>query len=771
MELAAVEHAKLIFDKGTELEIERISPSPCTLACPAGVNVKGYVSLIAEGRFVDALRVVRERCPLPGVCGRVCNHPCESVCRRNNLDGAVSIRALKRFVGDYSAELPPPPLPAKPFRQERVAVIGSGPGGLTVAFDLARSGFGVTLIEAESDLGGMLRYGIPDYRLPPDVLDREIEALLGPSIEVRANTVLGRDIGLDELLAKEHAAVYLAVGAMKSRRLGLHGEGEIQGVEDALAFLKRVNEGDRTPPGERVLVIGGGSSAIDAARTAIRLGSRSADIVYRRSKEEMPAVEEEIRAAEAEGVGFRFLTAPNSLKVENGRVVALECLEVRLGEPDASGRRRPIPVSGSEFTIRTDSVIASIGQEPNLPFLGSRYESSVDRSGCLIAADETGVTRIQRVFAGGDAVTGPATVIEAIAAGHRAARAIQRMIEEGPDSLLRPVPASTGRWELGLADSPPERRERLHAPERSLSDRGGFEEVEHAFSPEEAIEEASRCLRCGPCFECQTCVSTCPRRHVLIRSSAPGGDGSGGIDLLLRTPREGTPAEARERETSGTFTATTSGREGPPAPVTVGLVKSRVDETLCRGCGRCIEVCAFHAPRLVPGRDQEPVSRIDPTLCRGCGLCVSVCQTGAAEIEPFSKNWILDSVTDVGPDRKVGRVVVITCQRRGGCLAPEAETADGGAEVIRLSCVGQLEAGTILKLIHAGAEEVVVAGCAEDRCRFEHGAGLASDQVELARALLRLCGLNADRVRSDWSEGREGDPLTLNELMSAGERS
>ncbi|MBM3319755.1 MAG: FAD-dependent oxidoreductase [Candidatus Eisenbacteria bacterium] len=771
MELATLEQAKLIFEKGTELEIERISPSPCTLACPAGVNVKGYVSLIAEGRFVEALGVVRDRCPLPGVCGRVCNHPCESVCRRNNVDGAVSIRALKRFVADYAAELPPPLLPPKPFREERIAVVGSGPGGITAAYDLARAGFGVTLIESESKLGGMLRYGIPDYRLPPEVLDREIDALLGPSVQVRTNTVLGRDVGLDELLAKGHAAVFLAVGAMKSRRLGLHGEGEIQGVEDALAFLKRANEGDRTPCGERVLVIGGGSSAIDAARTALRLGARSADIVYRRSKEEMPAVEEEIRAAEAEGVGFRFLTAPNALKVENGRVVALECLEVRLGEPDASGRRRPIPVSGSEFTLRTDAVIASIGQEPNLPFLGSRYESSVDRSGCLIVSDETGLTRIGRVFAGGDAVTGPATVIEAIAAGHRAARAIQRLIEEGPDSLLRAFPAPAARWEVGLPDPSPDRHERAHAPELSLSERSGFEEVELAFTAEDAIDEASRCLRCGPCFECHTCVSTCPRRHVLVRSAATNGERIASIDLLLRTPREGTPAEARESEARGMLQVESDGKEDSPISVTVGLVKSRVDERLCRGCGRCIEVCAFRAPRLVPGKDQEPVSRIDPTLCRGCGLCVSVCSTGAAEIEPFSKNWILDSVTDASPDRKVGRSVVITCQRRGGCLAPAAEEPHDGVEIIRLSCVGQLEAGTILKLIHAGAEEVLVAGCAEERCRFEHGAGIAADQVELARALLRMCGIDPDRVRSDWSEGREGDPLILNDLVGAGGRS
>lgn len=762
MELATIEEAKLTFEKGSELLIERISPSPCTGACPAGVNVKAYVSLIAEGRFGEALGVVRERCPLPGVCGRVCNHPCESVCRRNNVDGAVSIRALKRFIADYGLSMPaPPPLP-RPWRSERVAVIGSGPAGLTTAYDLARQGFRVTLLESEGQLGGMLRYGIPDYRLPPDILDREIEQMLGAPIEVQTGVALGRDIGLEDLLA-EHKAVFVGVGAMKSRRLGLPGEHEIQGVEDALAFLKRVNEGDRTPVGERVLVIGGGSSAIDAARTALRLGSKSADIVYRRSKEEMPAVEEEIRAAEAEGIGFRFLTAPNALKVENGRVVGLECLEVRLGEPDASGRRRPIPVSGSEFVLRTDAIISSIGQEPYLPFLGQQYDTTTDRSGNLIAADDTGLTRMATVFAGGDVVTGPATVIEAIAAGHRAAIAIRRLVEEGPASLAKVLPMRGGQWELGLADPPPERHPRVPHPERSAGDRNHFEEVEFAFTEADAVEEASRCLRCGPCSECQTCVPTCARRHVLIRSTVGENGGETTVDLLLRTPREGMPAEARLREAKAIFEAKSEGRT-VPSPVSVGLVKSRVDQALCRGCGRCVEVCSFGAPGLVMGPEGEPVSFIDAIECRGCGLCVSVCQTGAAEIEPFSKNWILDQAA---PGRKVAENVIITCQRRGGCLSPTRESVGDGIEVLRLSCVGQLEAGTILKLILNGAERVMVAGCAEERCRFESGAGLAVDQVELARSLLGVCGLDPDRVRSHWSEGREGDPLPIDEMVQA----
>ena len=771
MELATIEEAKLTFHRGSDLRIERISPSPCTLACPAGVNAKAYVSLIAEGRFAQALQVVRENCPLPGVCGRVCNHPCEAVCRRNDVDGPVSIRALKRFVADYGLTLPAPdPLPA-PWRPERIAVAGGGPAGLTCAHDLAKLGFRVTLIESESQLGGMLRYGIPDYRLPPDILDGEIEQMLGAPIEVKTGTELGRDIGLEDLLGNGHTAVFIAVGASKSRRLGLDGEGEIQGIDDALAVLKRVNEGDRTPLGERVLVVGGGSSAIDAARAALRLGSKSADIVYRRSKEEMPAVEEEIRAAEAEGVGIRFLTAPEGLKVENGRVVALECLEVRLGEPDASGRRRPIPVAGSNFTLRADAVISSIGQEPYLPFFGSRYDNAVDTGGRIITAPETGLTRMTGIFAGGDVVTGPATVIEAIAMGHRAAKSIRRMVEEGPAALEGSQAGPPPKWELGLPDPPPEKRDRLHQPERPITERDDFEEVEHNFSEEDAVREASRCLRCGPCSECHTCVSTCARRHVLIRD-VPGNGDLPAIDLLLRTPREGMPAEAREKEASAVLAIESSNGNGIPAlPVTVGLVKSRVDEMLCRGCGRCVDICSFDAPSLFIGPDGEPIARIDPTECRGCGLCVSVCQTGAAEIEPFSKNWILNRASGVAGDRSAAESVIITCQRRGGCLTPDSESLGENVEVLRLSCVGQLEAGTILKLVLNGTKKVIVAGCAEDRCRFDSGAGIAADQVELARSMLKMCGIRTDRVRSNWSEGREGDPLPLDELTTVGEGS
>ncbi len=762
MNRSAIQEGHLSFDGGAYHRIERISQSPCTLACPAGINVKAYVSLIAEERFAEALAVVRENCPLPGVCGRVCNHPCEAVCRRSTADGSVSIRFLKRFIADLELELPPPPPLPKAWRKEEVAVIGAGPAGLTATYDLTRRGYRVRLIEGESDLGGMLRYGIPDYRLPREILDWEIGRLIGPTTAVETATVLGKDIGLEDIFEQGSSAIFVAVGASVGKPLGLDGEEEVRGIVDVLTFLKRVNEGDHSAVGERVLVIGGGSSAIDAARTALRLGANSVDIVYRRSREEMPAAEEEIRAAQEEGVGFKYLSAPKELRAESGRLQGITFLEVRLGEPDASGRRRPIPLAGSEFQMRADTVITAIGQETNLPFLGSRYGEAVNDWGYFTSNPDTCSTRLDGIFAGGDVVTGPATVIEAIAAGHKAARAIDRFLREGPESLDEPVHKKVEPWELGLPDLPVQPIDRLHPSETPLDGRKSFEEVELAFTAENAVREASRCMRCGPCSECVTCVSSCSRRHVLIREES--GNGSSAIDLLLRTPREGSPTEAREHSVTGMFSLkSTWGEEEEPKPVSVALVKSKVNEKLCRGCGRCVEVCAFHAPKLVPGPAGEPVSRIDAALCRGCGLCVSVCQTGSAEIDPFSKGWITGDRT-IEP----GKSIVITCQRRGGCITPDPGSEYPNIEVLRLPCAGQIDAGSILHLIRQGAKDVVVAGCARDRCRFESGAGLAHDQIELARSFLKRSGLDPMRIRADWSEDREGDELPWENLVAEG---
>ncbi|MEJ2086744.1 MAG: FAD-dependent oxidoreductase, partial [Acidobacteriota bacterium] len=401
------------------LPIRAVRPAPCTRACPAGINVKAYVSLVAERRFADALAVVRQRCPLPGICGRVCPHPCELVCERRGVDAPIAIRLLKRFVADYETEAPELQLPRETHR-EKVAVVGTGPAGLTAAYDLALAGYRVTAYESEGRPGGMLRHGITSYRLPREVLDREVETLCKVGIDIRTGCRIGVDLGLEELLGQGYDAALLAVGAQLGRRLDLEGEDRCDQVIDALAFLRRVNEGDRTAPGDRVVVIGGGSTAVEAARSALRLGARSVDILYRRYREELLADPEEIAAAEAEGIAFRFLVTPHRILRDSGRLRALECVRVGLGEPDSSGRRRPIEIPGSEFLVATDRVLIAVGQEVDLDFLPPEFEPRVASDGLLGADPTTMMTAWHGVFAAGDAVTGPATVIDAIAQGHQA---------------------------------------------------------------------------------------------------------------------------------------------------------------------------------------------------------------------------------------------------------------------------------------------------------------------------------------------------------------
>ena len=496
--------------------IDKYDRAPCVLTCPAGTNVQGYVALVKAGRYQEAVKLIMEKIPLPGTLGRICPAPCEKACRRAEADSAVSIRNLKRFAADQ-VNLSGLPLPEIKERPEKVAVIGSGPAGLTVAYYLRLKGYRVTIIEALDRPGGMLRVGIPDYRLPPAVLDNEINYILSHGIDLKTGVRFGSDISLADLRKEGFSAVFIGIGAHDSMRMNIPGEDAVEGVIDAVAFLRKVNLGEREVPGKRVVVVGGGNVAIDAARVAKRLGAGKVTVVYRRSEREMPAYPEEIDGAEEEGIEFSYLTAPVSIRSKDGKVTGFECIRTELGPPDASGRSRPAPVKGSEFVIDCDAVIPAIGQKIDVAWVKGEPGLELTSKNTLKVNPDTFQTGIPDVFIAGDAVTGPATVIEAVAAGHRVVAAIHRYIC-GEDLGLYAKEAAAGKppgsdWmEIPkvIENVPRAVSEHLDPVKRA----DNFEEVDRNFSEDEAKREASRCFDCGGCCECKLCESACEAKAV-----------------------------------------------------------------------------------------------------------------------------------------------------------------------------------------------------------------------------------------------------------------
>ena len=498
----------------------------CHATCPAGVNSDGYVNLIAKGRVKEALELHRETLLFAGVLGRVCTHPCEPACERGQVDGPVSIRALKRFMADYELKNGGMRVaPAKIARQDRVAVIGSGPAGLACAYDLVCGGYPVTVFEAAEKAGGLLRYGIPHYRLPKEILDYEINYIEKLGVEVRTGAPVD---DLQKLFDQGYKAVFLAIGAGASQGLGLPGE-DTQGVIHALDILRQANSGEKVSIGQRVAVIGGGNAAVDAARTAWRLGAREVSIIYRRSRAEMPAIGSEVEQAEREGVQLHLLAAPVAFLRENGRLRGLRCVRMQLGEPDATGRPRPVPVEGSEFDLEVDNAILAVGQGVKGGTLTSGLEHA--ERGTVRVDPFSLKTSMKGVFAGGDAVTGPNDVIVAMAAGKEAAISIDRYLRGQDLSRGRAVPV----WERGTRMDG-EARARDVVPLLELDKRRSLSEIELGFDGKTADAEARRCWNCGyspspdrvdrnrDCILCTECIKACPNDNIKLRFRRWGKD-------------------------------------------------------------------------------------------------------------------------------------------------------------------------------------------------------------------------------------------------------
>ncbi|MCL0088669.1 FAD-dependent oxidoreductase [Dehalococcoidia bacterium] len=475
--------------------------SPCQHTCPVGVNVPQYVAAITEGQYGKAIDVIRERNPFPAICGRICHHPCEVRCRRGELDDSVAIRSLKRFAADwYFQNIDVDPEPFRRTMTERVAVVGAGPAGLSCAYFLAQMGYGVTVFEALPGGGGMLSVAIPEFRLPREVIQMEIDYIARKGVEIRYGTPINVNYTLDDLKKEGFEAIYIAAGAQRSQRVGIPGEVEgIEGLHYGLRFLRDVKIGREVTVGGRVAVIGGGNVALDSARTALRFGAEEVNIYYRRSRAEMPVSEVEYEQTVAEGVKINFLVSPTRIVTEGWKVSGLQCVQMKLGEPDDSGRRRPIPIEDSGTFIEADTVIAAVGQAPDLSFLPADSALERTRWETLVVDSNTLATNLPGVFAGGDFVTGPGLVIDAIAAGRRGALAIDKYFRRDAS----PVQMYDLKGEIAQKPAPEETEEEWEAQPRVTMPilppeerRRSFDEIERGFSEERGREEAKRCLRC-----------------------------------------------------------------------------------------------------------------------------------------------------------------------------------------------------------------------------------------------------------------------------------
>lgn len=477
--------------------------SPCTAHCPAHMNVQGYVRLAAKGKFQEALKLMKEDNPFPAVCGRVCDHPCESYCNRGSIDEPVAINMIKRFVADLDLNAETRYVPEiEDKKKEKVAVIGAGPAGLSCAYFLARKGYEVTVFEKSPVLGGMLTQGIPSYRLPKGLIDSEIQIISDMGVEMKTGVELGTDATVEKLRKEDYKAIFLGIGAQECKSLEIEGE-DLEGVLPGIDFLKSVNEGKSVPLGKRVAVIGGGNTAFDAVRAAKRLGAEDACIIYRRTMDEMPANADEIKEAQDEGIPIHVLTQPVRFISKNGRISAVQCVKMKLGETDESGRRSPEPIAGSEFEIEVDEAITALGQESDWACLTAECSCQLTDWGTMNVDPVTYQSDDPDIFSGGDAVSGPRTVIEAIAGGKEAAISIDRFLQgfdlrEGRAKPFQTVEAAPKK---GYHPQKRAQMPSLKPQDRILN----FEEVQLGLSEEAVVEEAKRCLSCG-----SACIQACP---------------------------------------------------------------------------------------------------------------------------------------------------------------------------------------------------------------------------------------------------------------------
>ncbi|HVP17810.1 MAG TPA: FAD-dependent oxidoreductase [Spirochaetia bacterium] len=576
--------------------------APCTLTCPSNIDIQGYLGLVANGKATEALDLIRRDNPMPAVIGRICPRPCEQKCRRRLVEEPLNINGIKRFVADAEAQAGG--MPARPRPKgigKRAAIIGAGPAGLSAAWFLSEKGVEVTLYEAMDKAGGMLRYGIPDYRLPPAVLDQTIADMLSMGAVLKTGVRLGADVML-ERLRKENDAVVIAIGAWKGRTLRIPGE-DHPAVLSGIDFLRDVNAGRTVRVGKRVAIVGGGNTALDAARCSLRHGAAEVTMYYRRTREEMPASDAEIEEAIEEGIEIRYLAAPVSIQTDGQALKSLTLLEMELGEPDASGRRRPVPVEGSEFSVPVDTIISAVGQHSETKLL-SGLEGLVDSKGNVAADIETGATAVPGVFVAGDLLTGTDIAIRAIAGGKHAARAVLAYFEGRKYTLPKEFLSKKADFkdpaESDFKDTPRAGREKPRVLD-PLTRKKSFVEIESTLTAAQAVQEAARCLECG----CQD-VLDCALKQYATEYEATATRFRG--DIPIHPVDDSHPLIAR-------------------------------DPSKCVLCGRCVRICLEVQGIGVFGYVNRGFSSIvapsfgvpfgQDASCISCGQCVSACPVGA----------------------------------------------------------------------------------------------------------------------------------------------